>query len=97
MLPPLVDYYKGLTAPVIAAMGVGAVLSIVTIGLFFGNLVSVLKNVPKQFKGKTVYLLAIYQIVSISQFIVIMVPRAVALAETVSVLSFGFGAMTFHR
>lgn len=62
MLPPLVDYYQGLTAPVIAAMGVGGTLAIVTIGIFFGNLGSVLKNVPKPFKTKTVYLLAIYQV-----------------------------------
>lgn len=67
MLPPLVDYYQGLTGPIIAAMGVGATLAVVTIGIFFGNLGSVLKNVSKQYKTKTVYLLAIYQVRSIKR------------------------------
>lgn len=62
MLPPLVEYYRGLTGPIIAAIGVGATLTIVTIGIFFGHLPAVLDNVPKQFKGKTVYLLGIYQV-----------------------------------
>lgn len=62
MLPPIVDYYQGLTGPVIAAMAVGATLTIVTIGIFFGNLGSILQKVPKPFRTKTVYLLAIYQV-----------------------------------
>lgn len=62
MLPPIVDYYQGLPGPVIAAMGVGATLTIVTIGIFFGNLGSHIKKVPKPYRTKTIYLLGIYQV-----------------------------------
>lgn len=62
MLPTLVDYYQGLNGAIIAAMCVGAALTITTIAIFFAKLPSVLKTVPKQFKSKTIYLLAIYQV-----------------------------------
>lgn len=62
MLPSLVDYYGGLTAPIYAAMGVGATLTVATIAIFFANLPSVLRNVPKAYKSKTVFLLSIHQV-----------------------------------
>lgn len=62
MLPPAGDYLTGLNGPIIAAISIGGILTILSIGLFFGNLGQKLKSIPKDFKGKTIFLLAVYPV-----------------------------------
>ena len=62
MLPPLVDYFEALSWAIITAMCLGSALTVATIAIFFANLGAVLTTVPKEFKSKTIYLLAIYQV-----------------------------------
>lgn len=67
MLPPLQDYYEGLNLPITIAISLAAVLTATTFAIFYVNVSTLLRNVPKQFKTKTVYLCSIYQVIRIPQ------------------------------
>lgn len=63
MLPPMRDFYEGITTPAIVALVTGAVLTTATFVVFFKNIGTLLRTVPKPFQAKSVYLCAVYQVI----------------------------------
>ncbi|XP_049530327.1 organic solute transporter alpha-like protein [Anopheles darlingi] len=82
-LPTVQEYLDGITIPIALIIAATVALSIATISIFFKNAYHILHRAPKQFKTKSVLLLAIYPLVTLFSVVSISVPKSFFLCDTV--------------
>ncbi|XP_052865002.1 organic solute transporter alpha-like protein [Anopheles cruzii] len=82
-LPSVQEYLDGINIPIASIIAATVVLAIATFSIFFKNAYHILHQTPKQFKSKSILLLAIYPLIALFSVVSISVPSSFFLCDTV--------------
>ncbi|GAB0090707.1 Organic solute transporter alpha-like protein [Sergentomyia squamirostris] len=91
-LPSASEMFGAISAPIVTCLAIGGCVLVTTVVIFWTQVRFLLENTPKAFKSRTVFLCAVYQVVSLVCFITMIIPRFFLMAEMFAVVTFGCAA-----